>query len=57
MNALYRLQALQNEALTQLADLAQAYHTMAANGDEQIQELEEEMEHRDTQIGQLEGQV
>ena len=48
MNALYHLQALQNEALTQLADLAQAYHTMAANGDEQIQELEEEMEHRDT---------
>ena len=57
MNALYHLQALQNKVLTQLVDLAGAYHTMATNRDEQIQELEKEIEHRDTQIGQLEGQV
>ena len=51
------LQALQNKVLTQLVDLAGAYHTMATNRDEQIQELEKEIEHRDTQIGQLQGQV
>ena len=57
MNALYRLQTLQSQALVQLTDLAQAYHMMADTRDEQIKELSEELEDRDTRIGQLEGQV
>ncbi|RLM69889.1 uncharacterized protein C2845_PM17G09110 [Panicum miliaceum] len=57
MNALYRLQTLQSQALVQLADLAQAYHAMEDTRDEQIKELSEELEDKDIWIGQLEGQA
>ena len=50
MNALYRLQTLQGNAMAQIIGSAQTSHEMVNAKNEQIVEL-------DAHIGQLEGQV
>jgi hypothetical protein len=57
MNALYRLQALQSKGMAQVIHLAQSFQWAVNLRDQQMQDLVEEIGHRDARIGQLKGQV
>jgi hypothetical protein len=51
MNALYRLQALQNKGMAQVIDLAQSFQWAVNLRDEQMQDLVKEIGDRDARIG------